>query len=245
MDSIKRKYIKWILGLDITTPNYILKEETKTEEIRTEAMKRAIKYEEKVRNGEKKIVAECIRDLDRERARSEESKWEAARSKLFRGTGLEKRDIKRVREAGDEELIKIIVERNENREREERRKKIAESRYNRTYKDILTRNLPKYLSERRKRKGRSLIARYRCGNECRGNQHWKDDGDKVCRLCEEEVESLEHMIRRCKVTRNDMQIGELLNEDGRGLETMKRIEVARSKRKEREEEEGRKNEETK
>lgn len=112
LDRIKRKYIKWILGLDKMTPNYILKEETKTEEIRIEAMKRAIKYEVKARNSGKKIVAECMRDLDRERTKREESKWEPARSKLLRGLGIEKKDIRRVKEAGNEELIKITLERN-------------------------------------------------------------------------------------------------------------------------------------
>lgn len=48
MEKIKRKYIKWILKLD-RTPNYILEEETKIKELRTEAIKRAIKYEEKAR----------------------------------------------------------------------------------------------------------------------------------------------------------------------------------------------------
>jgi len=37
MEKIKRKYIKWILKLDRRTPNYILEEETKMKELRTEA----------------------------------------------------------------------------------------------------------------------------------------------------------------------------------------------------------------
>lgn len=57
----------------------------------------------------------------------------------------------------------------------------------------------------------------------------------MCRLCEEEEENLKHIIRNCRVTKNDIQVGELLNEDDRGLEKMKRIEEARRKRKEREE----------
>lgn len=47
MEKIKRKYIKWILKLDRRILNYILEEETKMKELRTEAIKRAIKYEEK------------------------------------------------------------------------------------------------------------------------------------------------------------------------------------------------------
>lgn len=39
VDKIKRKYEKWILGLDIRTPNYILAEEIKTKELRLEVRK--------------------------------------------------------------------------------------------------------------------------------------------------------------------------------------------------------------
>ncbi|XP_039314757.1 histone-lysine N-methyltransferase, H3 lysine-79 specific [Solenopsis invicta] len=49
LDGIKRKYAKWILNLDRGTPNYILLEETKMEEIRIQAIKRALRYEEKAR----------------------------------------------------------------------------------------------------------------------------------------------------------------------------------------------------
>ena len=50
LDGIRRKYVKWILGLNWRTPNYILAEETKKREIKTKAIKRAIKYEEKIRS---------------------------------------------------------------------------------------------------------------------------------------------------------------------------------------------------
>lgn len=56
------------------TPNYIVIEETKMKKIRTEAVKRAVKYEEKARKNEKRIVLECIKDLDKERAVKEENR---------------------------------------------------------------------------------------------------------------------------------------------------------------------------
>lgn len=66
--------MKWILGLDRKTPNYILIEETKMIEIRIEATRRAIIYEEKVRNSGKKLVVECIKDLEKVRTKKEEGK---------------------------------------------------------------------------------------------------------------------------------------------------------------------------
>lgn len=50
MDKLKRKYIKWILGLDKRTPNYIIREETKMKETKMRAIKRAVRYEEKQDN---------------------------------------------------------------------------------------------------------------------------------------------------------------------------------------------------
>lgn len=73
LDGIKRKYIKWILGLDRKTSNYILIEETKEKELRMKALKRAIKYEENSRQLKKKIVVERMKEMDRRRIEREES----------------------------------------------------------------------------------------------------------------------------------------------------------------------------
>lgn len=201
-------------------------------EIRTEVVKRAVKYEKKARKSEKRIILECIKDLDKETVVKEENRWEAARNGVLRGLGIEKEEVRKEREEGTKELIETIAERSERKEKEERRKKIEETRYNGLYKQVITENLPEYLRGRRKRKDRCLIARYRCGNEWRGNQHWKKEEDKICRICEREIESLEHMICFCQATRNNIQIGELLNGDGRGFEEMRRMEGERLKREE-------------
>jgi len=66
LDKITRKYVKWILGLDRRTPNYIVKEETKMKELRLEAIRRAVKYEEEARQSKKKLVVECIKEMEKE-----------------------------------------------------------------------------------------------------------------------------------------------------------------------------------
>lgn len=177
LDRIKRKYIKWILGLDRTTPNYILVEETKIKETRTESIKRAIKYEEKAWNSANKIVIECIKDLDKKGTAGEESKWKATRGGLLKGLGIEKEEVRKERET-ENKLTKMMLERSERREKEERRKKIADTRCYRIYKDLTTENMPEYLKEKMKRNDRCLIGiEMVCGNECRGNQHWKEEED--------------------------------------------------------------------
>lgn len=110
LDRIKRKYVKWILGLDIRTPNYILIEETKMIEIRIEAIKRAIIYEEKARNSEKKLVVECIKDLEKVKTRKE-GKWEAARGDILKRIGIDKEEIKRERERGNQEIVNSVLTR--------------------------------------------------------------------------------------------------------------------------------------
>ena len=57
--------MKWILGLDITTPNYILIEECKLIEIKEKALKRAARYEEKALELKKELVKECIKERER------------------------------------------------------------------------------------------------------------------------------------------------------------------------------------
>ncbi|XP_043588299.1 uncharacterized protein LOC122570268 [Bombus pyrosoma] len=56
LDRIKRGYVKWILGLDRTTPNYILTEECKIEEIKVKALKRAARYEERTLESKKELA---------------------------------------------------------------------------------------------------------------------------------------------------------------------------------------------
>ena len=47
LHRIQRRYVKWILGLDITTLNYILIEKCKLTEIKEKALRRAAKYDGK------------------------------------------------------------------------------------------------------------------------------------------------------------------------------------------------------
>jgi len=48
-------------------------------ELRIQAIKSAIKYEKKACVSKKRIVKECIRDLERERPRMEKGRWERKR----------------------------------------------------------------------------------------------------------------------------------------------------------------------
>ena len=116
------------------------------------------------------------------------------------------------------------MERLERIEREKRWKKIEESNYNETYKEIRTEERPGYLKGRRKKKERNTIARYRCGNEIRGGRHWEKKEERNCRICKKREEDWTHILRECEDTREDVGIKELMDGDGKGYEIMKKIE---------------------
>lgn len=62
---IQRKYVKWILGLEKITPNHILEDECKLISISLRGIKRAVRYEEKAKTSDKKIIKECIMEIDK------------------------------------------------------------------------------------------------------------------------------------------------------------------------------------
>lgn len=227
LDEIKRRYVKWILKLDRNTPNYMLIEETKMKELRIQAIRRAIKYEEKVNSSKKKLIKECIKNLERTRPRREEGGWEKKRRELLEKAGSNKERTRENREGEDKETTEKIMERIERKDKEDRIRKINESNYNKEFKRIRTEETPKYLKGNKKKKDRELIARFRCGNETKGRQYWTEGEDRRCRLCGGEEENLSHIIDECGATRNELTIEEFLEEEGRGLEEMKKIDRLR------------------
>ena len=145
LDIIKRRYMKWILGLDKVTPNYILREETREEEIRTKAVRSAFNYEEGARSSDKKLVRECIRKMERQREEKKPSKWKERRAGLKGRLGINEDWMGRVREGEEgktEGVAKRVRKRIEEVEGESRRKKIEESKYNAHYKEIATKERP-------------------------------------------------------------------------------------------------------
>jgi hypothetical protein len=119
------------------------------------------------------------------------------------------------------------VQRDRDVQVQERRTRIRESRYNGKYEKIITEELSKYLG-RESRKERVTIARFRCGNEERENKYWNEDRIRVCRMCGEKKETIEHLLNECvELRERDESREEMLNEDGRGIEWMKNVEWRR------------------
>jgi hypothetical protein len=73
LEGVQGKYLKWVLGVDRETPGYIVMEETKRDEIRIEAGKRAIRFEERlIERGECRILQVSERKKERNRKRGME-----------------------------------------------------------------------------------------------------------------------------------------------------------------------------
>ncbi|KAH0807290.1 hypothetical protein GEV33_015500 [Tenebrio molitor] len=208
LEGVQGKYLKWVLGVDRETPGYIVMEETKRDGIRIEAGKRAIRFEERlIERGECRILQECLKEKkERNRKRGAE--------------------IERMRKGG-RAMTDELMQRDRDVQVQERRTRIRESRYNGKYEKIITEELPKYLG-RESRKERVIIARFRCGNEERENKYWNEDRIRVCRMCGEKKETIEHMLNECVELREREECREeMLNEDGRGIEWMKKVEWRR------------------
>ncbi|XP_073967949.1 uncharacterized protein [Bombus fervidus] len=119
LDKIQRKYVKWILGLDMTMPNYILAEEAKLTEIREKALKRAARYEEKAIESKKELVKKCIKERERSWRKGQEEKGARKRKKQLG----EVRNGVTQREAREEQrrtTIDQIIGESRNRKSEER-----------------------------------------------------------------------------------------------------------------------------
>jgi len=84
------------------------------------------------------------------------------------------------RKGRNQEMLKNILERLKREKRKKDNQKI--NRYNNNYKTIITEKFPKYLEGRKKGKDRSIIAKYRCGNETKGSQYWRENDDQKCRI---------------------------------------------------------------
>ena len=88
-----------------------------------------------------------------------------------------------------------------------------------------------------KRKDQILLARYRLGNECRAGEYWREERERRCMECEEEEETMEHIIAGCgnrdreeKEKNVGSIVREVLREDWSGLEELRRLEERREKK---------------
>ena len=81
---------------------------------------------------------------------------------------------------------------------------------------------------------KSTLARFRMGNEARGRQYWRKEEERMCRLCNKEVETYKHIFVECAVSGNrEDRVGDILAGDRKSLARLKRVKwLRKSKEKE-------------
>ncbi|KAH0816611.1 hypothetical protein GEV33_006180 [Tenebrio molitor] len=217
VERVQEKYLRWVLGVDRETPGYIVREECKRSKLRVKAGKRAAKFEDRMGGREEcRILTECYRE-------KKKNADEKEREKYCRRNGYAREEVERMRAEG-RWMCAELSERDRDTDKQERRERIREARYNREYERCVTEDVPVYLG-RESTKERKMMARFRCGNEERENKYWMEEEERMCRMCREERETIEHMWRGCGEMREreEKERGEILNEDGREIGWMKEV----------------------
>jgi hypothetical protein len=214
VERVQEKYLRWVLGVDRETPGYIVREECKRSKLRVKAGKREAKFEDRMGGREEcRILTECYRE-------KKKNADEKEREKYCRRNGYASEEVERMRAEG-RWMCAELSERDRDTDKQERRERIREARYNREYERCVTEDVPVYLG-RESTKERKMMARFRCGNEERENKYWVEEEGRMCRG---ERETIEHMWRGCGEMREreEKERGEILNEDGREIGWMKEV----------------------
>lgn len=190
LENIQRKYMKWVLKLDATTPGHILHLETKRRILETKTRRRAMKYEEKLCKPEEGTLwRECWRILEKEGREG---------ANTARRTGTRETEVNKCGWSLAEYHRKLVEGEQVWQELERVSKDIQWQEWNREVRGSKQARDTKLLV--RDKKGLAVTARLRLGNEARGYRYWMSEEERKCRLCEESEETLEHFFEKCKIT---------------------------------------------
>ncbi|XP_046141609.1 protein MNN4-like [Osmia bicornis bicornis] len=230
MEGVQERILKRTLGVDWCTPGYMIREETQRSKVSLKAGRLAWGFERRMlegRGGE--LARKCLEEIIfREQRERPKSKWEEERKKFFEERGIEQTKLeekRRRREMGFEEIEEADIRMQE----KERWDKILEARYNKWYKEIKEKGMPKYLEKGWKEERWKRVARFRMGNEINGAKYWESEEKRKCRICEWEQESWEHVWEGCGTSKERKEgwqeiVKVLQGEDGEGERWMKEME---------------------
>ena len=100
VEKLQEKYVRWTLGLDWRTPEYMIREEVKWEKMRTRAGRRAMGYEEKLTQGNRSELArKCLMEIRKGKV-GDRARWEEGRRRFFEERGFAVEEIEKRGERG-------------------------------------------------------------------------------------------------------------------------------------------------
>jgi hypothetical protein len=118
---VQEKYLRWVLGVDRETPEYIVREECKRNKLRVKAGKRAAKFEDRMGGRDEcRILTECYREKKKNADKKE-------REKCYRRNGYASEELERLRAEG-RWMCAELSERDIDTDKQDRRERIRESR---------------------------------------------------------------------------------------------------------------------
>lgn len=191
LERIQNKYIKWTLGLDRCTPEYILLEEVKREKLKIGWSQRAWTFERNLEVSTKTIAKACLKEKKKNQKTFGNQEERYINRCGYSGEGL------RLLESEEVNAKTILRARDREVQQQEQYNKIKATRYNRRYKESRVIDIPEYLRNKGDKGSQNLIARIRCGNEENRNKYWLNEEERKCDLCGIEESTLEHLTRHC------------------------------------------------
>ncbi|XP_024875959.1 trichohyalin-like, partial [Temnothorax curvispinosus] len=210
IERMEERYIRWVLGANVRTPWYLVREELQREKLRGRAGMRAWRFEKKLEEGGGSELARSAWEelKEREMEGKAGSDWERERGKFFE-------------DRGDRET-----------QRKERWERIEKSEYNKWYKWIKGEGIPGYLKKGWGESRWGRVARFRLGNEIGESRYWEAEKKKKCRLCGNKKETWEHVWKECRRWNSGKgswqeAVGWVLDEEGGGEEWMLELEGER------------------
>lgn len=237
LERIQDRFLKWVTGVERSTPGYMVREELQRDKLMGRAGMRAWGYERKLDEGKGGELARWCWEELRERAKRGlvVGEWEKERGEYYEGKGWSVKEVEELREEGRPRGEELITK-ERRRQEKERWERIRESRFNKWYGGVKGKGVPEYLKKGWKEERWQRVIKFRLGNGMGGNKYWEKEERRKCRMCGLGEETWEHVWEECTSWGNEKGWQEavevILGEEGEGEEWMKKLEEMREGRRE-------------
>lgn len=148
IERLHDRFFRWVLGVQRSTPGYMVREELQREMLKGKVGMRVWVFKRKLEEGGKgELARECWKELKGRARRGMALKgWKEERKDFIEKRNWELAEVERLREEvgmrGEE-----LGEKERRRQREERWKRIRESRFNRWFEMVKGEDMPENLKK--------------------------------------------------------------------------------------------------